>query len=84
MVWVVALSLLVTLLSGCASRMSTELWVFQKPGMTEAQRKADQRECLSQAIDPTGPVRMGEFIHLDREMYKACMQQRGYTVRVEQ
>jgi hypothetical protein len=84
MVWMVALTLLLTLLSGCAPRMAMERWIFQKPGMTEAQRKGDQRECLSQAVDPTGPLRMGEFVHLDREMYKACMQQRGYTLRIEQ
>ena len=48
-----------------------------------AQRRQDQRECLTQAIDPTGPLRLGEFIRLDRSIYEGCMAQRGYTLRIE-
>jgi len=84
MIWVMAVASMLTLLSGCAPRMTTELWIFQKPGVTDAQRKQDRGNCLSQSIDPTGQVRMGEFIHLDREMYKTCIQQRGYTLRIDQ
>jgi hypothetical protein len=80
---VVALLSLLLLLGGCAPRMSSERWIFQKAGMTDAQRRQDQRECLTQAIDPTGPLRLGEFIRLDRAIYEACMAQRGYTLRIE-
>jgi hypothetical protein len=51
--------------------------------MTDAQRKQDQRECLSDSIDPVGPIRMGEFIHLDRQAYEECMKRRGYALRIE-
>jgi hypothetical protein len=81
--WVMGLLLLLTFLSGCAPSMTTERWFFQKPGMTDAQRKQDQRECLSDSIDPVGPIRMGEFIHLDRQSYEECMKRRGYALRIE-
>ncbi|HYS18724.1 MAG TPA: hypothetical protein VET45_17515 [Candidatus Binatia bacterium] len=83
MAWVAALLLLSMFVSGCAPVRTTERWTFQKPGMTDAQRTQDQRDCLSQAIDPSGPLRLGEFVHLDRDAYKACMAQRGYALRIE-
>jgi hypothetical protein len=81
---VVALPLVLMLVGGCASR-TTEVRMFQKPGMTDPERQRDQRECLSEAIDTTesleGPI--GNLVHLDRGTYEACMERRGYTLRIE-
>jgi len=81
---VVALPLLLMLVGGCASR-TTEVWMFQKPGMTDAERQRDQRECFSEAIDPTEPFEgpIGNLVRLDRGTYEACMARRGYTLRIE-
>jgi hypothetical protein len=72
-------ALLLTLLSGCASGGTT--WVFEKSGATEAQIKHDRDECFAQSIDTdTNGVAVG--FQISREAYKACMEGRGYRVRV--
>jgi len=73
-----ALPLLLMLLGGCASAASE---VRTKPGVTDAERQRDQRECLSEAIDTSAPLEgpIGNLVHLDRPTYAACMARRGYT-----
>jgi hypothetical protein len=78
----------VSLLAGCAASVGSGRWVFEKPGVTEAELKRDRGECFSLSIDPdvdrttTGIVDLG-FIRLDRESYKACMEARGYVLRTD-
>jgi len=76
------LPLLLMLLDGCASRTSD---VWTKPGVTDADRQRDQRDCLALAVDPAAPLGgpLGNVVHLDRGLYEACMAQRGYTLSNE-
>jgi len=81
---VTLLLLLLMLVGGCASGKS-EVWTFQKQGVTDADRQRDQRECLSEAIDTTEPLfgPIGNFVPLDRRAYETCMARRGYTLRIQ-
>jgi hypothetical protein len=74
--------LLLALLGGCATATGGETWVFEKPGMTEAQLRRDREECSAQAIDAEHLHRGGFPFRINRDAYKTCMQQRGYQVRV--
>jgi hypothetical protein len=73
-------ALLLTLLSGCAT--GSGAWVFEKPGATEAQIKRDRDQCFAQSIDAEHGNRVAIGLRIDREAYKACMEGRGYRVRV--
>ena len=73
-------ALLLTLLSGCAS--GSGAWVFEKAGATEAQIKRDRDECFAQSIDTQPGNNVAVGFQISREAYKACMEERGYRVRV--
>ena len=73
-------ALLLTLVSGCASGGTT--WVLEKSGATEAQIKHDRDECFAQSIDTERSDRAAVGLRISREAYKACMEGRGYRVRV--
>ena len=68
------------LLSGCASGGTT--WVFEKSGATEAQIKHDRDECFAESIDTKQTNGVAVGFQISREAYKACMEGRGYRVRV--
>ncbi len=68
-------------LAGCATAPA-ERWLFEKPGATEAERKRDQQECFTQAVDAV-TTRPGLMMKMDRAAYRACMEQRGYTLSAE-
>ena len=72
--------LLLALLGGCAP--ATAPWVFEKSGVPEAQVKRDRDECFAQSIDTDYLNRGGLGFQISRDAYKACMEQRGYRVRV--
>lgn len=74
----VALIVSLGLLAGCA----TQPLVYNKPGVTEAQRKRDENECLRAAVggDQSGQVLFGVY-RLDRAAYARCMEVRGYALQ---
>ena len=73
-------ALLLTLLSGCAS--GSGAWVFEKAGATQAQIRHDRDECFAQSIDTQPGNQIAIGFQINREAYKACMEGRGYRVRV--
>jgi hypothetical protein len=72
--------MLLMLFGGCATAGTA--WVFEKPGATDAQVKHDRDECFAQAIgpEPSNPGALG--LQISRDAYRACMEGRGYRVRV--
>ena len=76
---VVLLSL--ALLAGCATA-SAERWRFDKAGITDTDRRRDQNECFALAVDAV-TTRPGLLVKMDRDAYRACMERRGYTLRLE-
>lgn len=75
------LVVLLGLLAGCATAPA-ERWVFDKPDVTDADRKRDQSQCFALAVDAT-TARPGLLMKLDREAYRACMEARGYRLRAD-
>ena len=65
------------LLAGC---VSTKM-VFEKPGVTQADKERDQGICLRQSIDSSEPDSIMLPYCVDREAYTKCMEARGYTAR---
>lgn len=60
--------------------------MFEKPDAPDAQTKRDQSECYALSIDAAdsdrGVVDFG-VTRLDRKAHRACMEARGYTLRVD-
>ena len=73
-------ALLLTLVSGCAP--GSGAWVFEKAGATAAQIKRDRDECFAQSIDTQAGTQVAVGLPISRDAYKACMEGRGYRVRV--
>ena len=71
---------LVMLSAGCASTTATERWTFERANTSDAQVKKDANDCLAQSLGATDLNRPG-LVRVDRAAYRACMAQRGYTVR---
>jgi hypothetical protein len=71
------------LLSGCAAGVADERWVFEKSGASEAELKRDRSECFAASVGVSDMER-GGLVRVDRKAYRACMEQRGYTLRVQQ
>ncbi len=80
------------LLIGCAMNgplppAPSEAWV--KPGANMASLAQDSHECQEDAIYPSyvqGPYSAGmpqTELHTDPHIYAACMQQRGYQLKVD-
>lgn len=70
------------LLSGCVAGVAGERWVFEKPGVSEAELRRDRSECFAAAVGVSDMER-GGLVRVDRAAYRACMEQRGYTLRVQ-
>lgn len=70
---------MVALLSGCAS--SGARLIFEKTGTTEAEIKRDREQCFAESIDPEPAIRASMGFQLNRDVYQACMERRGYSVR---
>lgn len=81
MSWKRVLLLSIVLSWGCVSGVTTERWVFERPGTPEAQVKRDRSECFARSISATNADR-GRLISVDREAYRQCMEERGYVARV--
>jgi hypothetical protein len=52
---------------------------FEQPAVTEPQLQRDQNECFAQSIDGTSRDR-GGLLRVNRDAYRRCMEQRGYTL----
>jgi len=69
------------LVGGCVSTRGKT--GYNKPGMTEAQRQADEAECTKAALDVAGGPRGSAFLAVDRDAVDRCMQARGYRVTAQ-
>jgi hypothetical protein len=77
-VWHVRPLLLIGLLTGCS--LETGSSHSERPGMTDPQQlQRDQNECVAQSIDGTSQGR-GGLVRVNRDSYRQCMEQRGYTL----
>jgi hypothetical protein len=55
--------------------------VYDKPGVSDADRKRDEAQCTTASVGTPRPdVSLG-MIRVDREAFDACMKARGYTAR---
>ena len=74
-------ALLVLLLpaAACATAQVT----YDKPGVTQAERKQDEGACLRAAISSDEHARFLAVYQIDREVYVRCLQARGYTAKRE-
>ena len=64
------------LLAACGSgRLS-----FDKPGVMDAERQRDQKECGLASADDSDSDRFLLVYGVDRDAYISCMTARGYTV----
>jgi hypothetical protein len=68
---------LIGLLTGCALEATSSH--LGTPGMVEPRVQRDQNECIAQSIDGAGHDR-GGLGGVNRESYRRCMEQRGYTL----
>ena len=66
------------LLAGCVTR---ERLVFDKPGVTPADRRRDEDQCLRNAVSQDTDGRLLALVVIDRDAYARCMQTHGYTMR---
>ena len=63
---------------GCASPRGKT--VYEKPGVAETQKQADEAQCTKTAIDAAEGPRGSAFLAVDRDAVDQCMQARGYRV----
>jgi len=76
--WMTPLALLLPV-AGCA----TAPIAYDKPGVSETERKQDANACLRAAISSDENARILSVYQIDREVYVRCMEARGYTARRE-
>ena len=76
MLKVIALSILLGGLAGCASSASDE---WTKPGATKEQANKDSADCLFDAQTVRGGGAAGPAMTVDQVKYRQCMANRGYT-----
>jgi hypothetical protein len=53
---------------------------FDKPGVMDAERQRDQKECGLASADDTDSSHILLVYGIDRDAYVSCMTARGYTV----
>jgi hypothetical protein len=66
------------LAGGCASARGKT--VYEKAGITEAQRKVDEGQCTKTALDAAEGPRGSAYLAVDRDAVDRCMQARGYRI----
>ena len=64
------------LLTAC---MTSEHWVFERANTPPEQIKRDANNCFAQSLAAGDADREG-LARADRTTYRACMEQRGYTL----
>jgi hypothetical protein len=67
------------LLAGCASAAGRI--VYDKPSVTQADRKQDEGACLPEAVTTNGSGRMFAPYLIDRDAYSRCMEARRYSAK---
>lgn len=65
-----------SLLAGCA----TEVWIYEKPGVTPAKLDHDKAVCRKESPDPRSVFLPGSE-RVDRTLFNRCMERKGYTGR---
>lgn len=73
--WPLILLGAVVLVSGCATTTRAS---YEKPGVSDAERKRDENECLRSALDHTYRAHILIPIAIDREVFRSCLEARGY------
>ena len=54
---------------------------YDKPGVSDADRKKDESQCSTAAVTPSrSDVTLG-MMRVDRDLFDACMKSRGYAPR---
>jgi len=74
----VAAMIAVALLGGCMSPRGKT--AYEKPGVTDAQKQADEGQCTKAGLDAAEGPRGSAFLAVDRDAVDRCMQARGYRV----
>ena len=67
------------LLAGCASAAGRI--VYEKRGVTPADRKQDEGACLWEAVATDGSGRILAPYLVDRDAYNRCMEAHGYSAK---
>ena len=67
-------------ISGCASVPDT--MVYEKPGVSVEQMRADEAACTLAALD-TAAQHGAAILYVDRDTVNDCMRGRGYRVLTE-
>jgi hypothetical protein len=67
------------LIAGCATGKLT----YVKAGVSEAERKRDENECVRTALDHTYRAHILLPISIDREVFAKCLESRGYRATRE-
>jgi hypothetical protein len=75
---VLAAVIAAALVAGCVSTRGKT--VYDKPGVTDAQRQTDEADCTKASLDVAGGPRGSAFLAVDRDAVDKCMQARGYGV----
>lgn len=74
-IWQGVLLATAVLIAGCATGKLT----YMKAGTTDVERKRDENECLRSALDHTYRAHILIPIAIDREVFRSCLEERGYT-----
>jgi hypothetical protein len=78
-VHVLAAVMAVVLVGGCVSPRGK---TYEKPGVAQAQKQADEAECTKAGLDAAEGPRGSAFLSVDRDAVDRCMQARGYRITV--
>ena len=78
MAFPIALWALFLFLSGCAGTQA----IYEKSGITQAEREQDINECARTAMGTSEGWRwpLFQLYQIDREDYQKCLEARGYTL----
>ena len=68
------------MMGGCASVRDT--MVYEKPGVSEEQMRADEAACTLAALDTAGQ-HGAAILYVDRDTVDDCMRARGHRVLTE-
>ena len=73
--WVASVLVVVSMAAGCA----TPRVAYTKPGVSDAERRRDETECLRAAIGHNQVQHVLVPVTIDRELFQECLERRGYV-----
>jgi len=73
--WVASVLVVVSMAAGCA----TSRVAYTKPGVSDAERRRDETECLQAAIGHNQVQHVLVPVTFDRELFQGCLERRGYV-----